>query len=122
MNLKAVNNLGTILYTLFFGKEVGKDNLGNRYFISKNNPHKKWVLYKSDKNPTIIPVNWQLWLTDNNDVENPPMNESTNKKYAWEKSRSQNYTGTVKAYHPAKKLSTQKATNKKKNYKNWNPN
>ena len=40
MNLKAVNNLGTILYTLFFGKEVGKDNLGNRYFIAKNNPHK----------------------------------------------------------------------------------
>ena len=37
------------------------------------------VLYKSDKNPTIIPVNWQLWLTDN-DVENPPMKESTNKK------------------------------------------
>ena len=26
--------------------------------------------YKSDKDPTIIPVNWQFWLT-NNDVENP---------------------------------------------------
>ena len=121
MNLKAVNNLGTILYTLFFGKEVGNDNLGNRYFIAKNNPHKKWVLYKSDKNPTIIPVNWQLWLTDN-DVENPTMKESTNKKYAWEKSRSLNYTGTVKAYHPAKEASTHKAINKQKNYKNWNPN
>ena len=49
MSLKAVNNLGTILYTVFFGKEVGRDNLGNRYFIKKNNAHKKWVLYKSEK-------------------------------------------------------------------------
>ena len=31
------------------------------------------------------------------------MKESNNKKYAWEKGRAQNYTGTVKAYHPAKK-------------------
>ena len=50
------------------------------------------------------------------------MKESTNKKYAWEKSRSLNYTGTAKAYHPAKEASTHKAINKQKNYKNWNPN
>ena len=37
MNLKFVNNLGTIVYTIFFGKEVGKDEIGNRYFIAKNN-------------------------------------------------------------------------------------
>ena len=121
MSLKTVNNLGTILYTVFFGKEVGKDNLGNRYFISKNKPLKKWVLYKSEKNPTIIPVNWQLWLTDNN-TENHPTQESTSKKYDWEKNRAQNHTGTMKAYHPAKDLNKTKATNKQKNYKNWTPN
>ncbi len=121
MSLKVVNNLGTILYTIVFGKKVGKDELGNRYFISKKNPLKKWVLYKSDKNPTIIPVNWQLWLIDN-DIENLPTNESSNKKYTWEKSREQNYTGTMKSYHPAKEIIKQKAKNKQKNYKNWNPN
>ena len=87
MNVINVNSLGTILYTLFFGKEVGKDDMGNRYFISKNKPFRKWVLYKYNKNPTIIPVNWQLWLTDNN--EKLPFKESINKKYAWEKTRLQ---------------------------------
>ena len=41
MIIKAVNNLGTILYTIFFGKPVGKDSFGNRYFISKKNSLKK---------------------------------------------------------------------------------
>jgi len=50
MNIKLVNNLGTLIYTLFKGKEVGKDKLGNRYFISKNKPFRKWVLYKNNKN------------------------------------------------------------------------
>ena len=44
MSLKAVNNLGTILYTVF-GKEVGRDNLGNRYFIKKN-PQKMGFIQK----------------------------------------------------------------------------
>ena len=120
MNLKFVNNLGTIVYTVFFGKEVGKDSIGNRYFIAKNNPLKKWVLYKNDKNPTIIPVNWQLWLTDND--KDLPISKEISKKYSWEKNRVINYTGTLQAYHPAKVFNKQETTNKQKKYKNWTPN
>ena len=43
MSIKPVNNLGTIIYTLFFGREVGKDKLGNRYYISKNKPLKEFM-------------------------------------------------------------------------------
>ena len=121
MIIKPVNNLGTLIYTLFFGKEVGIDNLGNRYFISKNKPFKKWILYKNSKNPTIIPVNWQLWLTDDN-YDSLPIEESLNKKYVWEKNRIKNNTGTIDAYHPTKELNKLQATNKQKKYKNWNPN
>ena len=43
MIIKTVNNLGTILYTIFFGKGIGQDEFGNRYFISKKQPFKKWL-------------------------------------------------------------------------------
>ena len=120
MTLRTVNNLGTILYTIFFGKEVGRDNIGNRYYISKNKPFKKWVLYKNEKNPTIIPVNWQLWLTDNSN-KSIIIEESTNIKYVWEKGRVKNFTGTTQAYHPAKDLNKNRIINRQKKYKNWVP-
>ena len=120
MKINLVNNLGTVLYTMFFGKEVGKDSIGNRYFISKNKPIRKWVLYKNEKNPTIIPVNWQFWLTDD-EVEFIPSEKYIKKKYSWEKNRLQNNTGTVQAYHPAKALDKKQVTTKQKKYKNWTP-
>ena len=115
-----VNNLGTIIYTFFFGKEVGKDAFGNRYFLSKNNSNKKWVLYKSEKNPTAIPVAWQLWLTKDEHIKAPSAKNSQ-KKYAWEKNRIKNFTGTLEAYHPAKKIDTDHDIKKKQKYKIWTP-
>ena len=37
--------LGTFLYTLFFGKLVGKDGFGNKYY-SDSKKKKRWVIYK----------------------------------------------------------------------------
>jgi NADH dehydrogenase len=121
MIIKAVNNLGTTLYTIFFGKAVGQDEFGNRYFVSKRNALRKWVLYKNEKDPTIIPVNWQQWLTGDNN-EKPPYENRPNVKYTWEKSRMQNNTGTSEAYHPAKVLKKEQVSNKQKKYKSWQPN
>ena len=120
MKIKIVNNLGTVLYTIFFGKEVGRDNEGNRYFVSKKKPFKKWVLYKDDKNPTAIPVTWQFWLTDDG-FEYTPTKENFKKKYAWQKNRKQNNTGTIRAYHPAKDLNKKEVLSKQKKYNNWKP-
>lgn len=113
MSILFVNNLGTILYTIFFGKKIGKDNFGNRYYISKNK--RKWVIYKDKKDPTIIPVRWQMWLT--NEIEIVNVNVFKN---SWEKDRTQNLTGTNKAYHPTKDLNQFKSLKEKK-YKKWDP-
>ena len=69
------------------------------------------VLYKNDKDPTIIPVNWQFCITNDNN-ESIVVDNSLNKKYFWEKNRLQNKTGTNQAYHPAKEYKNQKQTNR----------
>ena len=43
---------GTFLKTLFFGKYVGKDELGNKYY--KNNKNERWVIYSSHIEATGI--------------------------------------------------------------------
>ena len=71
--------------------------------FQKKTTFRKWVLYKNEKDPTIIPVKWQQWLTGDNN-KNHQYENRPNKKYNWEKSRMQNNTGTSEAYHPAKVL------------------
>ena len=122
MRILPVNNLGTIIYTMFYGKEVGKDSLGNTYFVSKKNSSKKWILYEKKIDPTNIPTNWQVWLTSDNLQIQDKEYKDLNKKYSWEKKRKKNYTGTDKAYHPAKELSVLPSSTKKKKYSNWEPN
>ena len=43
--------LGTRIHTLFFGKFVGKDSFGNRYYKSRSG--RRWVIYK-DENGNIL--------------------------------------------------------------------
>ena len=119
MNTILVNNLGTIMYTLVFGKEIGRDAFGNRYFVSRKKKSKKWVLYNKVKDPSVIPVEWQIWLTD--DSEKIKSDTVINNKFSWEKERIHNLTGSFEAYHPAKKFMGSKIKSKKK-YKNWEPN
>ena len=111
-----INNLGTTLYTLFYGIKVGEDKLGNIYYISKKKKKRKWVLYKNKKDPTIIPVNWQIWLT--NEADNVFKSQM---KYSWSKDREQNHTGTDRAYNPAEKIVESKKAKDLK-YKKWTPN
>ena len=91
-----VNNLGIIIYTFLFGKQVGNDNKGNRFFINKNK-NKKWVLYKENIDPTQLSVEWHQWLTNFDNFKTP---DNELKTYKWVKNRDINYTGTKKAYHP----------------------
>jgi NADH:ubiquinone oxidoreductase subunit len=39
----------------FFGKFVGKDSFGNKYYESKNG--KRWVIYSDEIDASKIPVN-----------------------------------------------------------------
>ena len=63
--------LGTFLYTLFTGKFVGSDQLGNKYYT--NSKGKKWVIYKDLVESSKIPPEWHLWIhseRNNNQINN----------------------------------------------------
>ena len=99
---------GTFLKTLFFGKLVGKDEYGNKYYKSKKN--ERWVIYSNNIEATKIPSDWYLWMHHTVN-ETPNIN---NVKYNWQKKHEQNLTGTQKAYKP------NKITKKiKKKYETW---
>ena len=104
------DTFGTKLKTIFFGKLVGTDEQGNKYYESKNG--KRWVIYSSTIDASKIPVEWYSWM---HSIKNKIEDTHELKKYNWQKNHLSNQTGTDKAYTPKK---NQDATKKK--YKTWN--
>ena len=102
--------LGTRIYTLFFGKLVGKDSFGNKYYQNKSG--RRWVIYKDEIDASKIPNEWFSWI---HFTKNKIENTHEFKKYDWQKEHKSNQTGTENSYHPNKhddKI--------KKKYKSWN--
>ena len=64
---------GTFLKTLFFGKLVGADTFGNRYYKSKND--QRWVVYKNNIEASKISSEWFLWM-------HHTINETPKKQYS----------------------------------------
>ena len=52
--------LGTRIYTFIYGKFVGDDKYGNKYYQSKSG--KRWVIYKGEIEATKIPNEWYSWI------------------------------------------------------------
>ena len=52
--------LATRIQTIFFGKFVGVDNFGNKYYESKAG--KRWVIYKDEIDASKIPNEWYSWI------------------------------------------------------------
>ena len=101
--------LGTKLKTIFFGKLVGTDSAGNKYYESKTG--KRWVIYKDEIDASKIPTEWYSWIHFmNNKIEN----SRDLKKYNWQKPHQSNQTGTDNAYHPNKNNAQIK-----KKYSSW---
>ena len=50
------DTFGTRLKTILFGKIVGTDSFGNKYYESKDG--KRWVIYSEEIDATKIPVEW----------------------------------------------------------------
>ena len=99
---------GTFLKTLLFGKLVGKDKFGNKYY--KNKEDDRWVVYSEIVDASAIPSTWYQWI--HKTVNDPPLEEE--KKYHWEKDHKINLTGTDKAFKPAKIKK-----NYEKKYSSW---
>ena len=102
---------GTFLKTVFFGKFVGKDQYGNKYYKSKND--ERWVVYSNKIESTQITEEWYLWM--HHTVDEIPNKDNKKKKYIWQKSHLENLTGTSESYKP-KKL---KKNNVDKKYDTW---
>ena len=101
--------IGTKLKTIFFGKLVGVDDLGNKYYESKNG--KRWVIYGDTIDPSKIPVEWYSWIHFTpNKIEKLHKLE----KYDWQKPHQSNLTGTEEAYYPNKNKDAIK-----KKYSSW---
>ena len=106
--------LGTFVYTLLFGKFVGSDDFGNKYY--NNSSGKRWVIYNDTVESSKIPAEWHLWIHFL--ASSKPENNLT--KYNWQKKHSGNLTGTKEAYKPLGSLTSDSKKNIK-SYENWKP-
>ena len=100
---------GTFLKTLFFGKFVGSDQYGNKYYKSKND--ERWVVYSTNIEATKITSEWYLWI--HHTVDKIPNNNTS--KFNWQKIHLENQTGTINNHKPVKISKT----NVKKKYETW---
>ena len=104
------DTFGTKLKTIFFGKLVGSDSFGNKYYESKSG--KRWVIYSKEVDATKIPVEWYSWM---HFTQNRIEKKHELEKYDWQKPHKSNTTGTDEAYYPNK----EKDDAIKKKYKSW---
>ena len=100
---------GTFLKTLFFGKYVGSDELGNKYYKSKKD--ERWVVYSNHIEATKISSDWFLWMHCT--INKIPDGKEI--KYDWQKKHMENQTGTRNSFKPVK---IRKNSIKKK-YETW---
>ena len=103
------DTFGTRLNTIFFGKLVGKDSFGNKYYENKKG--KRWVIYAEEIDASKIPVEWYSWI---HFTPNKIEKIHEHAKYDWQKSHQPNLTGSKDAYFPNKNKNVIK-----KKYKRW---
>ena len=116
-------SFGTKLYTWLYGKLVGSDSKGNKYYCNKDDYNdldaKRWVIFREEIEASNIPPHWHAWL--HKSIEEPPLNYSH--KYSWQKDHQQNMTGTKDANFPqSNPLSKNFKVNQvKADYESWSP-
>ena len=104
------DTFGTRIKTILFGKFIGSDEYGNKYYENKKG--KRWVIYENEIDASKIPVEWYSWI---HFMPNKIENIHKLEKHDWQKPHQPNLTGTDSAYYPNK--NNKDATEKK--YKSW---
>ncbi len=104
--LSVSSTLSIRLHVGMFGKPVGTDSLGNRYFTGKarrgTKRERRFVLYANmvggrGYDASQVPPEWHGWLHhQTNDV--PAANNPL--RHVWQQPPQANMTGTVNAYFP----------------------
>lgn len=114
---------GTRLFTLFYGKLIGRDEYGNRYYEARSAKHgarkRRWVVYKGMAEPSKVPPQWHGWLHHTLDA---PIADKQAKRFKWQKPHLPNLTGTANRYLPPGHLlkGGQRAANEA-DYQAWKP-
>ena len=88
---------GTFLKTLFYGKFVGSDDYGNKYYKSKKDD--RWVVYANNIEATKITSDWFLWM--HHTIDKIP--ESKEKKHSWQKKHFCDIATKAFQYHRPRK-------------------
>ena len=101
--------LGTRLTIFLFGKFVGKDISGNKYYQTKKG--KRFIIYNGEVDASKIPNEWYSWI---HFTPNKIENKHELEKFNWQKPRQPNLTGSTKAYSPKKNTDAIK-----KKYNTW---
>ena len=116
--------IGTRIFTWLNGREVGRVQFGNRYYVAKSGQaaqgrQKRWVIYKGLPEASKVPAEWHAWL--HHSVDDLP-DQQTIADHAWQREHVPNLTGTVYAYRPPGHVSQggkrEKATG---DYQAWTP-
>ena len=92
-----------------FGKYVGSDEYGNKYYKSKKN--ERWVVYSNNIETIKITSDWYLWM--HSTIDKIPDNKET--RFSWQKKHLENQTGTKGSFKPVKII----RNNLKKKYETW---
>lgn len=91
--------IGTRLFTLFRGRLVGRDAMGNRYYEERHPRaglrQRRWVIYAGPPEASAVPPEWHAWL---HYTTNAPVPESPRRP--WQKPHEPNLTGTAESYRP----------------------
>lgn len=89
---------GTSIVTRARGEQVGTDEAGNVYYRHRDNPARRWVIYKGSNDSSHVPPAWNAWLRgtidDIPDKALPPRRK-------FERAPTPNLTGSDKAWRPA---------------------
>lgn len=118
------NTWGTRLAIWRYGRLVGEDAFGNRYYEQRKgvgplDRPRRMVTYRSMSEASQVPPEWHGWLHYTHDE--PPTAEQYAAK-PWQKPHKMNMTGTAEAWRPPGSILTAadrpKATG---DYKPWTP-
>ena len=94
-------HIQTMLLTWIYGKRIGTDAQGNRYYSSKRlaryGRERRWVVFKGKPEATRVPPEWYAWL---HHTSEQPLTESAAAKRPWQSERMPNLSGTSQAYRP----------------------
>lgn len=94
---------GTLLATWLYGRFVGADEFGNRYYQNATG-RRRWVLYNGTVEASRVPPDWHGWLHFT--FKEPPTIAPLKPK-SFERSYIPNMSGTLGAYRPEGSLAAQ---------------